>query len=121
MQVINKALQIYVNYDTINYIKQCFIINFKGDFPMITVGNVDEALIISEAIYFVQNNSTVRKTAKHFKRPKSTVHDDITKRLMDLNVQLYWQVRMVLDQNAEERAIRGGMATKLVKEKQRKI
>lgn len=88
---------------------------------MVAFKDEHEALIISEAIYFVQNNSTVRGTAKYFKRPKSTVHDDITKRLVDLNVQLYRQVRVVLDQNAEERAIRGGMATKLVKEKQRKI
>ena len=79
---------------------------------MITVGNVDEDLIISEAIYFVQNNSTVRGTAEHFKRAKTTVHEDITEKLKDLNVQLYRQVRAILDQNTEERAIRGGMATR---------
>lgn len=88
---------------------------------MITFGNVDEALIISEAIYFVQNNSTVRKTAKQFNRSKSTVHDDITKRLRDLNVQLYRQVRAILDQNAEERSVRGGKARQAKRPKQRKI
>lgn len=88
---------------------------------MVTIKNADEALIISEAIYFVQNNSTVRKTAKHFGRAKTTIHEDITEKLKRLNVQLYRQVRAILDQNTEERAIRGGMATKFVKEKQRKI
>lgn len=88
---------------------------------MVAIKNVDEALIISEAIYFVQNNSTVRETAKHFKRDKTTIHKDITKRLSKLNVQLYQQVRAVLDKNADEAHTRGGMATKAKHSKQREI
>lgn len=88
---------------------------------MVIIRDVGEALIISEAIYFVQNNSTVRGTAEHFKRPKSTIHKDITERLKVLDVQLYKQVRAILDKNAEERGIRGGMAIKAKRLKEREI
>lgn len=88
---------------------------------MITIKNADEALIISEAIYFVQNNSTVRETAEHFKRAKTTVHEDITEKLKDLNVQLYRKVRAILRQNADEASMRGVKARLAKRSEKRKI
>lgn len=42
----------------------------------------------------------------------TTVHKDVTDRLMQINPALAKQARQVLDVNKSERHIRGGMATK---------
>ena len=68
---------------------------------------------IEFAKYIIKNNATVRKTAKHFKISKSTVHKDISERLQKVNPTLASEARKILDQNKAERHIRGGMATKL--------
>ena len=64
------------------------------------------------ANYIIENNATVRQTAKTFGISKSTVHKDVTERLMQINRNLATQARMVLDTNKSERHIRGGLATK---------
>lgn len=64
------------------------------------------------AVYIIDNKVTVRTAAKRFGISKSTVHKDLTERLVKINPGLYAQVRAVLDQNKAERHIRGGMATK---------
>ena len=64
------------------------------------------------ANYIIENNATVRQTAKAFGISKSTVHKDVTERLMQINRNLATQARMVLDTNKSERHIRGGLATK---------
>ena len=62
--------------------------------------------------YIVENNATVRATAKRFGISKSTVHHDITTKLAYANRQLFDEVKQVLDTNKQERHIRGGAATK---------
>ncbi len=62
--------------------------------------------------YIIENNATVRQTAKVFHISKSTVHKDVTKRLQQVNAALQEEVRHVLEQNKQERHIRGGQATK---------
>lgn len=62
--------------------------------------------------YIVENHSTVRGAAKKFSVSKSTVHKDVTKRLVEENPILYNQVKRILEINKEERHIRGGEATK---------
>lgn len=69
--------------------------------------------------YIVEKKSTVRETAKKFGISKSTVHKDISSRLRELNLALFEEVRLVLDQNKKERHIRGGMATKRKYEEKR--
>ena len=64
------------------------------------------------ASYIIDNNATVRDTAKKFDISKSTVHKDVTQRLKKINPDLYEDVRAVLNTNKAERHIRGGMATK---------
>lgn len=64
------------------------------------------------AVYMIETGATVRSAAVHFGISKSTVHKDLTERLVHCNRTLYEQVRQVLDVNKQERHIRGGMATK---------
>lgn len=71
-----------------------------------------EERAISIANYIIESNATVRQTAKAFGVSKSTVHKDVTDRLMQINPTLAKQARCVLDINKSERHIRGGLATK---------
>ena len=71
-----------------------------------------EERAIDIANYIIENNATVRKTAKQFGISKSTVHKDVTERLMQINPALAKEARKVLDINKSERHIRGGLATK---------
>lgn len=64
------------------------------------------------ADYIIENNATVRDTARKFDISKSTVHKDVTERLKHIDKDLYEEVREVLNQNKAERHIRGGLATK---------
>lgn len=71
-----------------------------------------EERAIDIANYIIENNATVRQTAKQFGISKSTVHKDVTDRLMQINPTLAKEARKVLDINKSERHIRGGLATK---------
>ena len=71
-----------------------------------------EERAISIANYIIDNNATVRQTAKEFGISKSTVHKDVTDRLMQVNPTLAKQARKVLDVNKQELHIRGGLATR---------
>lgn len=62
--------------------------------------------------YIVEKNATVRETAKKFSISKSTVHKDVTEKLLYENPQLFKRVKAVLEKNKSERHIRGGEATK---------
>lgn len=64
------------------------------------------------ASYLVENRATVRATAQRFGISKSTVHKDVTERLIQVNPALAKQARKVLDVNKSERHIRGGLATR---------
>ncbi|HKM33779.1 MAG TPA: sporulation transcriptional regulator SpoIIID [Lachnospiraceae bacterium] len=71
-----------------------------------------EERAINIANYIIESNATVRQTAKAFGVSKSTVHKDVTDRLIQINPTLARQARCVLDINKSERHIRGGLATK---------
>lgn len=71
-----------------------------------------EERAIGIANYIIDHNATVRQTARAFGVSKSTVHKDVTDRLMQINPALAKQARRVLDVNKSERHIRGGLATK---------
>ena len=62
--------------------------------------------------YIVKNQTTVRVAAKAFGISKSTVHVDVTEKLMKIDPILFKQVRAVLDVNKAQRHIRGGIATR---------
>ena len=71
------------------------------------------------AVYIIENQTTIRQTAKVFGLSKSTVHNDLSKRLRFVDGALYVQVRYILDKNFQEKSIRGGIATqkKYIKQK----
>ncbi|HJA06279.1 MAG TPA: sporulation transcriptional regulator SpoIIID [Candidatus Mediterraneibacter pullicola] len=71
-----------------------------------------EERAVEIANYIIENNATVRQTAKQFRISKSTVHKDVTERLLQINPTLAGEARKVLDMNKSERHIRGGMATR---------
>ncbi|HJC90895.1 sporulation transcriptional regulator SpoIIID [Mediterraneibacter glycyrrhizinilyticus] len=71
-----------------------------------------EERAVEIANYIIENGATVRQTAKQFRISKSTVHKDVTERLLQINPSLAREARKVLDMNKSERHIRGGMATR---------
>lgn len=72
-----------------------------------------EERAISLAHYIIDSKDTVRGAAKKFGVSKSTVHKDVSERLLTINPVLASEVRNILDENKAERHIRGGLATKL--------
>jgi putative DeoR family transcriptional regulator (stage III sporulation protein D) len=72
-----------------------------------------EERVLELANYIVETNSTVRATANKFRVSKSTVHKDVTERLLEINPALAHEVKEVLDNNKAERHLRGGMATRV--------
>ena len=79
-----------------------------------------EERAVKLAQYIIENNATVRQTAKEHNISKSTVHKDVSERLKLINDALHKQVKSVLEQNKSERHIRGGQATKSKYEKLRR-
>ncbi|HAX11645.1 MAG TPA: sporulation transcriptional regulator SpoIIID [Roseburia sp.] len=71
-----------------------------------------EERAVEIAKYIIDNNATVRQTAKQFGISKSTVHKDVTERLSQVNPTMAREARKVLDVNKSERHIRGGLATR---------
>ena len=71
-----------------------------------------EERAVEVAHFIINSNATVRETAKKFGISKSTVHKDVTERLVKINPKLAGEARRVLEINKSERHIRGGMATK---------
>lgn len=72
-----------------------------------------EERAIAVAHYIIETEDTVRGAAKKFGISKSSIHKDVSQRLININYALAMEVRKVLDKNKAERHIRGGMATKL--------
>ena len=71
-----------------------------------------EERAVDLAHYIIDSKDTVRGAAKKFGISKSTVHKDVSERLLKINPVLAVEVRKILDENKAERHIRGGMATK---------
>ena len=79
----------------------------------------DRATLLAH--YIIETKDTVRSTAKKFGISKSTVHKDVSDRLLKINPVLAKQVREILDENKAERHLRGGMATKLKYLKEKRV
>ncbi len=79
----------------------------------------ERAVVVAK--YILEKNTTVRQTAKTFGVSKSTIHKDVTERLEEINPSLASEVKRVLEKNKSERHIRGGMATKMKYEKEKKM
>lgn len=64
------------------------------------------------ANHISQTEDTIRKTAEIFNLSKSTVHNDLSKRLKRVDFKMYENVQKILDKNFSEKHIRGGQSTK---------
>ena len=71
-----------------------------------------EERAVEAANYIIDTRATVRQTADRMGISKSTVHKDITERLIRIRPMLAAQARVVLDANKAERHVRGGLATR---------
>lgn len=80
-----------------------------------------ENKVVKCAKYFTRYNSTVRKTADHFGMAKSTVHKYLTVDLKTCDKELYKKAKKVLKKNKKERALRGGLATKKMYAKLKRV
>ncbi len=78
-----------------------------------------EERAVEVANYIIEKKSTVRAAAKQYGISKSTVHKDVTERLLKVNPELAADVRRVLEENKAERHIRGGEATRAKYKKKR--
>ena len=72
-----------------------------------------EERAVTLAHYIIDSKDTVRGAARKYGISKSTVHKDVSERLVKINPALAHEVRSILDENKAERHIRGGLATKL--------
>lgn len=79
-----------------------------------------ESRIIKMAKFILENETTIRATAKEFNIPKSTVHHDLTVKLKNIDLFLYREVKELLEHNFEIKHIHGGESTKLKYEKLKK-
>ena len=73
--------------------------------------------ITNQAYYILENQTTIRATAKAFNIPKSTVHHNLSTKLKHINYSLYKQVKQLLIENFKIKHIHGGESTKLKYEK----
>jgi putative DeoR family transcriptional regulator (stage III sporulation protein D) len=71
-----------------------------------------EERAVEFAHYIIESKATVRGVAAKYGVSKSTVHKDLSERILKINPALAAEVRCILDENKAERHIRGGMATK---------
>ena len=77
-----------------------------------------ENRVIEEAKYMLKTNKTIREIAKVFRVSKSTVHKDLQDRLKHIDLNLYENIKEIIDYHIEIRHIKGGQSTK---EKYQKI
>ena len=68
--------------------------------------------VITVARHIYDTHDTIRKTAKIYGYSKSTVHNDVSIKLKAIDYSLYEKTKKVLEENFNEKHIRGGQATK---------
>lgn len=68
--------------------------------------------VIGESNYIIETNKTIREVANTFGVSKSTVHNDIRKRLIEIDKKMYEKVSSILKYHIDIKHIRGGESTK---------
>ena len=74
------------------------------------LSGTERCVIFAE--HLISQKTTVRGVAAQFGISKSTVHKDIAHTLKKINYPLYLKAKEILEQNKQERHIRGGEATR---------
>ncbi len=73
---------------------------------------MSETEIINLANYILDYKLTIRGAGKVFCIPKSTLHYNVTTKLKEIDYGLYFKLHKYLQNNFNEKHIRGGLATK---------
>jgi len=68
--------------------------------------------VLKESEYIINTGNTIREIAKKFNVSKSTVHKDLSNRLLEIDNNLYKNVAKILKYHINVRHIRGGASTK---------
>lgn len=71
----------------------------------------NRVLQVSE--YVICTNKTIRETAKEYNVSKSTIHKDLSERLIKYDFERYLLVKEILIKHDKEKHINGGLSTKL--------
>ena len=71
-----------------------------------------EERAVELAHYIIDSKDTVRGAARKYGISKSTVHKDVSERLLKINPILALEVRKILDENKAERHIRRRISNK---------
>ena len=71
-----------------------------------------DQIIVSIANYILENKCTVRQCAVAFGISKSAVHSYVSTKLKYIDIDLYDEVRRVLEYNLSVRHLRGGESKK---------
>ena len=79
---------------------------------------------LKESEYILKTKKTIREIAKVFGVSKSTVHKDLSNRLLEIDANLCNQIKEILKQHIDTRHIKGGESTRnkfLLKKKRIKL
>jgi putative DeoR family transcriptional regulator (stage III sporulation protein D) len=68
--------------------------------------------VCNEGKYIIDTGMTVREIASVFNVSKSTVHKDLTDRLLEIDSDMYNKVSKILQYHLDIRHIRGGESTR---------
>lgn len=71
-----------------------------------------EERVKKEALYIIKSDSNIRETAKYFGYSKSTISRDMSEILKGIDLNLYNQVKIVMDRHMELRTAKSGEATR---------
>ena len=69
--------------------------------------------VIKEADYIIETNKTIREVANTFGVSKSTVHNDIRKKLIEIDKKMYEKVSSIMEFHTNIKHIKGGESTKI--------
>lgn len=67
---------------------------------------------LKESEYILKTKKTIREIAKVFGVSKSTVHKDLSNRLVEIDANLCNQIKEILKQHIDTRHIKGGESTR---------
>ena len=68
--------------------------------------------VIDESKYIIDTGKTIREVAEEFGVSKSTVHNDVRNRLIEIDKKIYEKVSSILEYHIDIKHIRGGESTK---------
>ena len=68
--------------------------------------------VVNIANHIINTKDTIRDTAKIFNVSKSTVHKDLQERLSQIDINMYNQIKEIMNEHIETRHIKGGESTR---------